>query len=353
MKIERIEFEKVEIPRKKMFVIATGSSDRYTGVLVKLYTDGGIVGIGEASPSRGVTGETPETVCAVLPEIEKKIKGLHIEEHEKIRERLGGIKGNSAAKAGVEIALNDAIGKATGMPVAKLLGLYRESITTSITIGIESKEETLKDAERLLAEGAKVLKVKIGLDWREDIERIKAIREKFGYGFRIRVDANQGYSVKNAIKVVREIECLEIEFIEQPVKWFDMEGLAEVTRASPIPVMADEAVHDADDLLRLARVRACDMVNIKLMKCGGIREAYLIANLAERLGMECMIGCMSETRVGISAGTHAALGIKNICYADLDGHIDLAGDVVKEGGVLTKNGENTVPLHLPGIGCLL
>ncbi|MEM3444606.1 MAG: dipeptide epimerase [Thermoplasmata archaeon] len=353
MRIERIEFELLEIPRKKMFVIATGSSDRYTGVIVKVHTDAGIVGIGEASPSRGVTGETPETVCAVLREIEKRIKGLHIEEHEKIRERLGAIKGNSAAKAGVEIALNDALGKEAGMPLAKILGLYRESITTSITIGIESKDETLKDAGRLLAEGAKVLKVKIGLNWKEDIERLRAIREKFGYGFKIRVDANQGYTVKNAIKVVKEIECLDIEFIEQPVKWFDLKGLAEVTRASPIPVMADEAVHDADDLLQVARARACDMVNIKLMKCGGIREAFLIANLAERLGMECMIGCMSETRVGISAGTHAALGIKNICYADLDGHIDLEGDVVREGGVVTMNGENRVPLNLPGIGCVL
>ncbi|MCX8173326.1 MAG: dipeptide epimerase [Thermoplasmata archaeon] len=351
MRIERIEFEIVEIPRRKMFVIATGSSDRYTGVIVKLHTDGGIVGVGEASPSRGVTGETPETVCALLPEIEKKIKGLHIEEYEKIRERLNSIKGNSAAKAGVEIAINDALGKEAGLPVAKLLGLYRERIPTSITIGIESREETLKDAERLLGEGAKVLKVKIGLNWMEDIERLKALRERFGYGFRIRVDANQGYSVKTAIKVVREIEPLDIEFIEQPVKWYDVAGLAEVTRASPIPVMADEAVHDADDLLKLAKARACDMVNIKLMKCGGIREAYLIAHLAERLGMECMIGCMSETRVGISAGTHAALGIKNIHYADLDGHIDLEGDVVKEGGVKTENGENSVPMHLPGIGC--
>ncbi|MGC8913650.1 MAG: dipeptide epimerase, partial [Thermoplasmata archaeon] len=331
MKIEKLEFEKIEIPRKKVFVIATGSSDKYTGVLVKILTDGDVVGIGECSPSRGVTGETPETVCSILPEIEKRIRGLHVEEYEKIREKLSGIQGNSAAKAGVDIALNDALAKIAGLPLTKLLGSYREKIPTSITIGIESVEETLKDAERLLSEGAKVLKVKVGLDWREDINRLRAIRERCGYGFRLRVDANQGYSVKNAIKVLRTIEELDIEFMEQPVKWYDIRGLAEVTRASPVPVMADEAVHDVKDLLMLAEKDACDMINIKLMKCGGIREAYLLAHLAENLGMECMLGCMSETRVGISAGTHVALGIKNIVYADLDGHLDLCGDIVKEG----------------------
>ena len=353
MKIKKIEALHVELERKKPFVIATGTSDRYSGIIIKLYTDTDIVGIGEASPSRVVTGETPETIIAVVREIEKKIHGLDVYEYEIIRERMGTINGNSAAKAGIEIALFDALGKEAGLPVAKMLGLYRKSIATSITIGIEPVEDTLADAERLLGEGAKILKVKIGLDWKEDVLRLRKIREKYGYNFKIRVDANQGYTVKNAIKVCRLIEDLDIEFIEQPVKWNDLRGLAEVRKSSPIPVMADESIHSVQDLLRAAELNACDMINIKLMKCGGIREACLLARVAEESGMQCMIGCMSETRVGISAGTHTALGAKNIAYADLDGHLDLNGDIVKEGGVVTKNGENTIDLSLPGLGCKL
>jgi L-alanine-DL-glutamate epimerase-like enolase superfamily enzyme len=183
------------------------------------------------------------------------------------------------------------------------------------------------------------MKIKIGGKPSDDVERIRAVRDRLGNEFDLTVDANQGYSVRQAISTLRQLERYDIEYCEQPVHRRNLEGLAEVRRESPIPIMADESVHSPLDALEVARLRAADMINIKLMKSGGIRAAKEIAAIAETAAMPCMVGCMVETKIGISAGCHFATSTQIVKYADLDSHTMLKLDPVQGGIELTGSRE--------------
>lgn len=351
MEITNLLLKPIKLPLKQPFKIALGTEFEYEGVVVQVETDEGIFGLGEASPSARITGETPGTVLDV---IENKIKpillGKNPIEIEKIMDEIeSAIIYHPSAKCAVDIALHDILGKYAKLPLCKLLGGFKNEITTSITIGIKPIKDTVDEACKLVEEGAKVIKVKIGLDPMEDIEKLKALRDEIGYAVKIRVDANQGYTSKEAIQVLNKIEQYEIEFIEQPVVYWDIQGLKRVRDRVGISIMADESLHSVGDAINLIREGACDLFNIKLMKSGGIREALKIAGIAEGAGIACMLGCMTETKIAVGAATHLALSMKNIKYADLDGHILLKEDVV-EGGVITEKGVNRVTLR-EGIGC--
>ncbi|HID92460.1 MAG TPA: dipeptide epimerase [bacterium (Candidatus Stahlbacteria)] len=344
MKIKDIKSKEVSIPLLKPFVIALGARYEYTGVVVKIETDEEIFGIGEASPSARITGETTQTVVDV---IENQIKPAIIGENpldiEKIMDKVDStILGNTSAKCAIDTALHDILGKYVHLPLKALLGgSYREEINTSITIGIKSIEETLKEGREMVKSGVKIIKVKLGLNPKEDIEKIKRLREEVGYDITIRVDGNQGYEVREAIEVLKKIAPYKIEFIEQPVKFWDIQGMKRVREASDIPVMADESVHSPQDAINFVRAEACDLINIKLMKAGGVRNAVKIANIAEGAGIKCMIGGMTETKIGMTAATHVAAAIKNIKYADLDGHVGLKENITI-GGVVTEGSKNRI-----------
>ena len=207
----------------------------------------------------------------------------------------------------------------------------------------------MEDAKRLIEdERFKILKVKIGVDSKKDIARIKAIREAVGDEPRIRVDANEGYSVDTAIATLNELQQYDIEFVEQPVASDDLEGMANVRDAIEIPVMADESVREPQDVYNIIDYQAADMVNIKLMKAGGIHNGLKIASIAAEAGMVCQIGCFIETSIGIAAATHVALAVENIKFADLDGHLFLTQDLVGD-FKLTNEGINKVS-NEPGLG---
>ncbi|MCK4307060.1 dipeptide epimerase [candidate division WOR-3 bacterium] len=353
MKITDLLVKRIVLPLKQPFKIALGTNFEYEGVVVQIHTNEGITGIGEASPSPRITGETTGTVIDV---IENKIKPLLIGKNpldiEKILDEINSaILYNSSAKCAIDIALYDILGKHAKLPLYKLLGGFKQKIITSVTIGIKGVKDTVLEARELVAQGAKVIKVKIGLAPVEDIEKIKALREEIGYDIKIRVDANQGYEPREAVRVLNKIEQYEIEFAEQPVAYWDIQGLKQVRDSVNIPIMVDESLHSARDAINLIRANACDIFNIKLMKSGGIREASKIANIAESAGIPCMLGCMVETRIGVGAATHLALALKNIKYADLDGHLFLKEDIV-EGGVITEKGIDRVTSE-PGIGVKL
>ena len=343
MKITDVRAKIIKLPLKSPFKIALGEDTEYEGVIVEIITDDGITGIGEASPSHRITGET----CAgVLALIEQDFKPALVGENplfiEKLLDKINSIVlGNPSAKCAIDIALYDILGKHTEMPLKTLLGGFKTSIPTSITIGIKSINETVEEAKSLIKDGAKIIKIKIGLNPEEDANKIKILREELGYNIKIRVDANQGYEPNEAIKVLREIEKYNIEFVEQPVICWNLKGLKLVRNKTGIPVMADESLHSARDAINLIREDVCDLFNIKLMKAGGIREGMKIASIAESAGIPCMLGSMVETKIGITAATHLALALKNIKYADLDGHLFLKEDII-EGGVVTTKGENKV-----------
>jgi o-succinylbenzoate synthase len=347
--IKQIEVYAVTLRYREPFRIAPSISTETHNVIVKIVTDYEVVGWGESSPSKRVTGESAETVIEALDKLAPKLVGtcpLRIEQNIERMDLL--VEGNPAAKASVDMALYDILGKTGRKPLFMLMGGYRSEVMTDITLGIKSPKEMAKDALIAVQKGFKALKVKVGTNPSEDVERVKMVHEAVGSDVELRVDANQGWTPKEAMDVLTEIAKCDVEFVEQPVSAEDVRGLASVRKHSSIPVMADESVHSPADALRLIQAEAVDMINIKLMKSGGIHKARKIAEVAEAAGVPCMIGCMSESELGITAAVHLAAAIRNIRYADLDSDLLLRDKLVKN----TLKVENSVrPLSsLPGLG---
>jgi len=340
--IRQVEVYQVTFKYTEPFRIAPSVSTEADNVVVKLVTDYGVVGWGESSPSKRVTGETAETVARTLDKIGPKLIRmcpLRIEQDVELMDTV--VEGNPAAKAAVDMALHDVLGKTVGKPLFMLIGGYRTEVMTDVTLGIKSAEDMALDAAKAVRKGFKALKVKLGTDPAEDVKRVGAVRGAAGDDVQIRVDANQGWTVKQAIDVLNRIEKFKIQFAEQPVSAWNIKGLREVKKNSPVPIMADESVHSPQDALRLIRAEAVDLINIKLMKCGGILNGRKIAEVAEAAGIPCMIGCMSESEIGIAAAAHFAAGVKNIQYADLDSDLLHRDRLVKKGGLSVKDSART------------
>lgn len=346
MKLASCDVYRVLIPLVQPFVIASATQRSYEGVLLRLRTTDGLEGWGEAAPSSIVTGETPDGVAAGLWAARRRILELDpLETEQAVAAASKYIRGRSALAA-VDIALHDLKGQYYSVPLHHLLGGFRSEIETSMTISIRDGKETLRQAEELVKTGFWVLKIKLGSDPDRDIARVRLLRSCLGSRVRLRLDANQGYTVTEALRVLRAVYGCDVEFCEQPVPMDDLKALAKVTKGSPVPVMADESVRGAGELLRIIRLKAASMVNLKVMKAGGLQGARQMAAIAEAAGLPCQMGCMIETRVGVTAATHLALACQNIRYADLDGHLHLAADPC-QGGVFTTAGRNRLS---PGAG---
>jgi len=347
MRITSVEAHVLKVPLVKPFIISAGTQTDYHGVLVKV-SIGDVHGWGEASPSKRVTGETESSVVKYVGRMAPRLKG-RIPSLELIPSVFD--PRNGAATAALDMAIHDLVGKIEGKAVRDFYlprgRLVRSSIETSITVSVGNLETTLEHAGALVEKGATTLKVKIGTDPALDIDRIKALRKAFPK-VKLRLDGNQGYDEDQATCVLRELEPEGIQFIEQPVDRRSLGAMARLRKKVRIPIMADEALTDYNSLEAIIKKGAADMINIKLMKVGGIREGIRIARRAVGAGMGIMVGCMIETRVAITAGTHLALAEEGIQYADLDGHLDLREDVVT-GGVRTRLGRNLMTSE-PGLG---
>ncbi len=344
MGIQQIEVYSVTLRYKEPFRIAPGASSESRNIVVRILTDYDVFGWGESSPSQRVTGENTKTVVKALDRIAPKLIGmcpLRIEQDVEAMDAV--VEGNPAAKAAIDMALHDIFGKTTRKPLFMLMGGYRTEVLTDLTLGIKSPKEMAKDAVRAVRRGFKALKVKVGVSPAEDVECIRLIREAVGGDIQVRIDANQGWTSKQAVEVLNKIEKFNIQLAEQPVPAEDIKGLIQVKKNSPIPVMADESVHSPEDALHLIQAEAVDLINIKLMKSGGILKARIIAAVAEAAGIPCMIGCMGESGIGIAAGAHLAAAVKNIQYADLDSDILLKDKLVTKGGTKVKSSMRTFP----------
>lgn len=328
MKIIDIEYFRIDMPLAVPYTIAYERVEFTSNIILKLITDKGIIGWGCAAPDLPVTGETPEDVLAniekvIIPML-KNQDPFQIAYFDALLKRE--LKGASSTRAMVNIALYDLLARKAKLPLYQLLGGYRKSIATSITIGIESPKETLDQADYYLKKGFTILKLKGGLVLEEDIEKVMLLREKLGNDFLLRFDANQGYSIQESIDFITRTKAAKIEILEQPTSQDKEHRLGEVSNSVPVPVMADESIKTLKDAFRLASNDLIDMVNIKIMKVGGILESQHINSVAKSAGMEVMVGCIDECALGISAGLHFALSRPNIEYADLDGHMDLLED---------------------------
>lgn len=347
--ITEFDYFRVDIPMMKEFRISIGSTKSYEGFVVRLRTEDGLEGWGEAVPTPFITGETLGSVPYALEMIKEFVVGTDETELERIWERMEGrLRGAYSAKCAVDVALWDIIGKRGKMPLHSLLGGYREGIETSFTVDLGSLKEVESQAEEFVNLGLKAVKLKLGTTLSEDFERVRKVRQKVGDGMKLYVDFNQAYTAKKAVALSEQIHKFELEFLEQPTKAEDLEGLRFVRQHSSIPVMADESVHGPEDALNLIRMEAADMINLKLMKAGGITRGRRLIEIAEAAGIPVMIGCMVETKIATTAGTHLALGMRNVRYADLDGYTSLKKDITRN-GVTMKDGLNILNNN-PGLG---
>lgn len=352
MKITQIAVGEIKIPLARPFKTALRTVERVEDIVVRVTAENGMTGYGEAPPTAVITGDTKgSVVCAIKEFIAPALVGMDILSLEEVMERLHhAVKGNSSAKAAVDMALYDLWGKVLGQPLYRLLGGYRNSFETDITISVGPVPQMVEDSLAAVKDGYRILKIKVGKEGVADIPRIAAIRKAVGKEVRLRVDANQGWKVKDSIRIISAMEDagLDIELVEQPVAARDIDGLEKITRAVYTPILADESVFSPLDALEIIRRGAADLVNIKLMKAGGIHEAIKICDIASLYGVECMMGCMLESKLAVSAAAHltAARGI--VTRADLDGP-SLCSIDPYEGGP-DYDGATIRMNDLPGIG---
>jgi len=264
---------------------------------------------------------------------------------ERLREPLTD---NPSVRAAVDMALHDILGKRAGLPLWKLLGGYRDRIKTSVTIGVLPVRATVDRAKAWVDDGFTCLKIKGGIDLDDDVERLLKLREVLGPRVELRFDANQGYTVEQTVDLIRRAKRARLQLIEQPTPRGNPELMAQISRRVPIPVMADESLVSLRDAFRLAKNDLVDMVNIKLMKVGGIAEALHINAVSRAANFEVMVGCMDESGLAIAAGLHFALARPNVVFADLDGHIGLDGDPAAA-AVRLRDG-HLFPSGSPGLG---
>jgi L-alanine-DL-glutamate epimerase-like enolase superfamily enzyme len=332
------------------YSIANDHFDHAENVFVRLLTDTGPVGTGCSAPDLGVTGEDAASVLAAVDGIVRErligmdpLRTLHV-----LDAIDGPLAGQPAAMAGVDMALHDLLGRASGLPLWVLLGGFRERILTTITIGILPVEETLARARDHVGRGFRALKLKGGRDLSDDVERVRRVREVVGPDVELRFDANQGYDAATALAFIEQTRAARLELIEQPTPSDRPDSLRRVSSASHLPVMADESLHTLRDAFRIASEDLADMVNVKLMKVGGIARARRIDAVARAARLEVMVGCMDECALAIAGGLHFALAHGNVAYADLDGHFDLIDDPT-DGAVLLEDGHLRA-VDRPGLG---
>ena len=303
MKITQVKLGRISTPLRVPFKTALRTVNSVEDVIVELHTDTGAVGYGEAPPTGVITGDTTGAILgAIQDHIAPAILGRDLDEFEDLTAAVQkALVHNTSAKAAVDMALWDLLGQKYNAPVYRMLGGARKNIVTDITISI-------------------------------------------------RIDANQAWNAKQAVRILNQMQDkgLDIEFVEQPVPAADLEGMQYVTRHADVPVLADESVFSPADALKIMQTGAADLVNIKLMKCGGITNALRIAAAAEVYGVECMIGCMLEAKISVNAAVELACAKKIITKIDLDGPVLCSEDHILGGATFDE--KNITVSDVPGMG---
>jgi len=314
------EFERVSLPLEDPFTISRGTQTEAENVIVRIADEAGMTGVGGAAPSAHY-GETADTVEAVLPDLLAVVESVGdphaIREIEsRMAETIGG---NPAARAAVSIAVHDLAAKRLGVPLHRLWGLDPSAApATSFTVGLDETERVREKAAAAVEAGYPILKIKLGTD--RDRELIDAVREAAPEA-RLRVDANEAWTPREAVDKSEWLAERDVEFVEQPVPAEDPEGLRFVYERSALPIAADESCVTLDDVPAIAD--RCDIANLKLMKTGGLPEAKRMIAAARAHGLEVMCGCMIESNASIAAAAQLA---PLLDYADLDGSLLLAED---------------------------
>lgn len=309
------------------FTIATGTMDSAQNTFIRVHTDAGIYGVGECSAFPMIVGETQDTCLVMAREFARLWKGQNaLDITARMQQLHSFTAGNTTIKSAFDIALYDIAAKNAGLPLFKFLGGERREVETDITIGIAAPELMAQRAVEFKQLGATILKVKLGKDAKEDVARIRQIREAVGAEMKIRIDANQGWSFDDAVFALQGMKDLDVEFCEQPMRtWYD-DRLPELLKLSPVKIMADESVYNHHDARRQINSGSCDYINIKMAKSGGILDAKKIHDEAAGKEIPCMMGGMLESRIALSAKLHFVYASPNIKFYDMDtcmlGHLE-------------------------------
>jgi len=343
-RIERIEVFPVRIKLIKPFIISLGRVDYAENVFVKITSSSGVTGFGECCPFRTINGESSETAVIVAGYLIEALTGFDPTDISLCIMRMDeAIYGNSSIKSAFDMALYDIAAKLAGIPLYEFLGGRQRALVTDFTVSLDTPEAMVRQALDIVGQGFGAVKVKVGRRKDEDLERIRAIRQAINPVIPMRLDANQGWSVEDAIGVLSELGGMNIEFCEEPIKRWDFMNLAKVRSKSAVPVMADESCSDQHDLERLIGLEACDYVNIKLGKSGGIHNALQMIRIAEKHQMPVQVGGFVESRMGFTASAHLALASEMVRWCDFDTPMMLSEDPVSGGIMYGHGGEVRVP----------
>lgn len=342
MRIKDIEVGKIKLPLNSNHRIAGENINNPKEIVIKIITETGEVGIGSAAATPNITGDIESSIIGAIKFVRPDIIGMDIDCRDEIMEVVdNNLVNNNSAKAAIDMAVYDLFGKKYNIPLYKLLGGYSTSTETDITIHYGSIEEMVTDAVDASMKGCKNLKIKIGYndDTVGDLERIVAIKKAIKRDTKIRIDGNQGWGPKQAVKIIRKVEDigLDIEFVEQPVKAWDLEGLKYVTDNVDTEILADEAVMGPQHAFKIIKNRGADLIGIKLMKCGGFHNAIKIYNMAETMGIKCMMGCMLESKIGITAAASFAAAKARMIKSDLDTILRFSDNPIIGGAIFEKD----------------
>jgi L-alanine-DL-glutamate epimerase-like enolase superfamily enzyme len=352
--IDRIELYKLSIPLIEPFITSLGGEDKAENVLVKIMTEEGITGFGECSPYLPINGESQDTCFIVGQYFGKVLKGknsLAIEDCISAMDKL--IYANTSIKSAFDIALYDIASQHAGLPLYAFIGgKNNKTIITDYTVSIGDPQKMAADAVKIKEQGYPAIKIKLGRNGETDVQRIKAIREAVGAEIPLRIDANQGWSVDEAIQTLQALGKYDIQHCEEPIPRYEFMHLPKVKKASPIPIMADECCGDDHDAERLIYINACDYFNIKLGKSGGIFKALKMVRMAEKADIHLQVGAMLESRLAMTAFAHFALSSPMIEHYDFDTALMFIEDPVTGGIQYKKNGIVEVP-DVPGLGATI
>lgn len=350
MQITHIDIYRFSIAMEP-FTIATGTMDYAQNVFIRVHTDAGFYGVGECSAFPMIVGETQETCLAMAREFAALWKDKNpLQIAERLQQLHSFTAGNTTIKSAFDMALYDIAAKNAKLPLYQFLGGQVRQVETDITIGIDTPEKMAQKAIEFKQSGATILKVKLGKDARQDVERIKLIRQAVGPSMRIRIDANQGWDFGDAVFALQSMFHYDVEFCEQPMRTWYNDLLPQLVQLSQIPVMADESVYNHHDARQQINSRSCTYINIKFSKSGGIYEALQINELGAQHGVPCMMGGMLESRIAATAQLHFVYANPNVKFFDMDtcmlGH--LKDPCV--GGLKYDGYHITMPKNVIGIG---
>lgn len=327
MKITHFELYAIHLPLKKPFKVAYQTFDVMPSIILKIHMDEGITGFGEAVPDEHVTGESLVSSYELLKQLLRELIGMNPFHIESIHLKMNAfITANPSIKAAVDIACYDIMGKKTGLPIYQLIGgRTKTTLDYAKVISIGPLDEILAQSEQAVKEGYQVIKLKVGSHLTDDVNHINALREHLADNIEIRVDANQGYKDDSNVQKLQELKG--ISWLEQPFNAPDYKKHAHLKKMMKVPLMLDESVKNTDDFILALDYQAIDLLNVKLMKTGGIYPAMQLIHLAESHGVVCQIGSMVESSIGSAAGYHLAMAKHNVQSTELTGPLLFSKDI--------------------------